>query len=107
MSHSNSRLIYVAGECPVCPGFMDLYFMACVETGRIFCACPGCGCACDPPAPRHFDSIDPAQSFAPSGFSHATENQLREAGLLESTSRVDTQLEASLFDGIPGYVGRA
>ena len=108
VSPSQSHLVYVAGECPVCPGFMDVYFMACAETGRIFCACPGCGCAWSQPPPSdRLDSIDPPEAFAPGGYGHASEEQLRDADLLSSVHRVDTELEAEHFNGMSGFQGHA
>ena len=109
MRSSQSHRVYVSGECPVCPGYIDVYFMACAETGRIFCACPGCGCAwAEQPPTDQLDTLESPESFAPHGYHHASEEQLRRADLLGSIMRVDTEVEAEYFEGMPGFqrVGR-
>ncbi len=61
-------MLYSTGDCPVCGPAGDILFVKDRVSNRLFFMCPSCGCAwANPPPPYVLDTIDPPQSFAPSG----------------------------------------
>jgi hypothetical protein len=98
--------IYVAGECCVCGGAGAAVFMKSVCDGRIFFACPACGCAwADPPRPHYVETADPPEKFAPAGFTFARSEDIRSAEL-EGLIKGDVDASDWDFSDAPSFAAR-
>ncbi len=90
------------GLCPICADAGAVIVMARVDTGVLFFACPGCGCAWKaPPTAPNVDSINEPKELAPGGFRLASK-----AEVLVSKLRVadwDAGRDHTDFEGIVGF----
>jgi hypothetical protein len=67
--------VFIAAECPVCPGFGAAVFLCRLDVQQVFFGCAACGCAWEHP-PLQLDSIDRTTRFAPAGFRLATRSDI-------------------------------
>jgi len=97
-----SSSIYSAGDCSVCASAGRAIFVKALEDGKVFLACPECGCAwLKPPQPFVVDTIDAPIVFAPNGFCLATWNDVAAAGMADLIKLELTVLSA--FQGMRGF----
>ncbi|HZS45312.1 MAG TPA: hypothetical protein VFC63_09445 [Blastocatellia bacterium] len=96
-------MIYRAGDCPICDGAGDLFFLRSVRTDQIFFGCPECGCGWPKPSVDTDDLFDPKEVCAPEGYSLASKSEIDAAGL---THLIESEFseEDLKFDGSHGFV---
>lgn len=97
-------MIYSAGPCSVCAELGDAFFVYARGSGRLFFACSECGVAWPSPPDRYVvNAIDPPEVFAPTGFSVASAEQIRAAGLEHLVKVQYPDDAAERFDGVAGF----
>ena len=99
-------MFYSAGPCSVCGVLGDALFVKNPQSGQLFFFCPSCGVAwSQPPKPNIVDSIDPVESFSPSGIVMPTREEIRIFGkgakerVIPLASRLRPALEAWWAEG--------
>jgi sugar phosphate permease len=98
--------MYSAGDCSVCVSAGFAIFVKGLEDGRIFLACPECGCAwAKPPEAFLVDTVNAATVFAPNGFCLATPDEIASAGLADLVKN-DVAGSSSGFHGMAGFRDR-
>jgi hypothetical protein len=104
MTQARLERMYSAGDCSVCASAGAVVFVARVGAAELFFACPECGCAWrNPPTPFQVDTIDPPSAFAPQGFTVATLQEIRAAGLDNLIRQRDIELSATSFSRMAGF----
>jgi hypothetical protein len=98
--------MYSAGDCSVCASAGFAIFVRALDDGKVFLACPECGCAWSKP-PKAFvvDTIDAPSALAPKGFCLATPDEIASAGL-GGFVKSDVVGASSGFRGIAGFHDR-
>jgi hypothetical protein len=95
--------MYSAGDCSVCASAGFAVFVKNIDDGKVFLACPECGCAWPkPPLAYVVDTIDAPALFAPSGFCLATADEITSAGLGDLV-KGDVADASSGFRGVVGF----
>lgn len=95
--------VLVAGECPVCPGFGAAVFVASIESGRVFFACPTCGCAWNRPPSASVEAVEAPLRFASGGFRLADRDDVEAAGMTSLVARAEPRGGIyGNFEGIDG-----
>ena len=93
------------GSCPVCGDGGAVMVVARADTGRLFFACPSCGCAWDEvPQPPDVETVDPPSHFAPSGFRLATKDEVLTSGLGSLSTQWQAERSHNGFEGMDGFV---
>lgn len=98
--------MYSTCECSVCASAGCAVFVKDIVSGKLFLACPECGCAwARPPEAFVVDTIDAIVLFAPQGFWLATSDEITSAGLSDLVKR-DVASASSSFRGMAGFQSR-
>ena len=95
--------VFVAGDCPVCPGFGAAVFVVALSGGPVFLACPACGCAWDRPPSSTVDQIESPARFAAGGFRLAVRGDIENAGVVTLIDRVERV--GGIYDDFDGSDG--